>query len=251
MTRNQIGCLWRDQIVGEQLEIGFINNLEVTEKKKNYTDMDNPNYIPKENEKKRKLYTANESLMDQSNLNSFHDKKRKINQCKELSRIRCSIDNKLKPRILPLIECENKTIDQFLDELCKNLHETNKTLMSSLLSKIEKNLLLEKYEKTRLIEANGGQLIKNGGRRRTSGGIFFNLIKEDSSIPKLAKKELFGCQDEELKKKKKREKVKRKIKKLKLQKLNAKNTVEENVNISNGDTFGVQNNTFNFEHSDL
>jgi len=59
-------------------------------------------------------------------------------------------------------------------------------------------------------------MIKNGNRRRTSGGIFFNLIKEDKSIPNSAKKDLFGCsQNEDMKKKKKRDKIKRKKEKLK------------------------------------
>lgn len=58
-------------------------------------------------------------------------------------------------------------------------------------------------------------MFQNGNRRRTSGGIFFNLIKEDKSIPNSAKKDLFSCpQNEEMKKKKKREKMKRKKEKL-------------------------------------
>lgn len=42
-------------------------------------------------------------------------------------------DNKTKNRILPVIcEAEEKPMDQFLEELCKNLHEHNTTLMCKL-----------------------------------------------------------------------------------------------------------------------
>lgn len=59
-------------------------------------------------------------------------------------------------------------------------------------------------------------MLQKGDRRRTSGGIFCNLIKEDKSIPNSAKRSLFGnSQNEEIKKKKKREKIKRRKEKLK------------------------------------
>lgn len=42
-------------------------------------------------------------------------------------------DNKTKSRILPVIcEPEEKPMDQFLEELCTNLHEHNSTLMCKL-----------------------------------------------------------------------------------------------------------------------
>lgn len=45
-TANQsIGSLWRDMVVGEQME-GCLTRLEVTSKTNSYTDMDDPNYVP-------------------------------------------------------------------------------------------------------------------------------------------------------------------------------------------------------------
>lgn len=62
-------------------------------------------------------------------------------------------------------------------------------------------------------------MLQNGERRRTSGGIFCNLIKEDKSIPKLAKKELFeSSHSDETLKLKKRAKKKRRKEKLKKEK---------------------------------
>lgn len=42
---HNIGSVWRDIVVGEQME-GCLTRLEVTTKTPNYTDMDDPNYIP-------------------------------------------------------------------------------------------------------------------------------------------------------------------------------------------------------------
>ncbi|XP_050424944.1 phosphorylated adapter RNA export protein [Adelges cooleyi] len=249
---HKIGSVWRDIVVGEQIE-GCLTRLEVTTKTSNYTDMDDPNYRPTENERKRKLFLRNKSnqkvnttSMENCDLESNHviKKKRlkhskddntncsyKYNNSKGFIDKRDNGDPKQKSRILPKIKDSiDKTIDEFSDELCTNLHENNKILMLSVISKIDKKIILEKYNKTCLIEVNGGQMIKNGGRRRTSGGIFFNLIKEDKSIPNSAKKDLFGgCQNEELKRQKKKKKeIKRRINKQKLQKFIAKSKLEEN-----------------------
>lgn len=40
-----IGSVWRDMVVEEQME-GCLTRLEVTTKTNGYTDMDNPNYAP-------------------------------------------------------------------------------------------------------------------------------------------------------------------------------------------------------------
>lgn len=239
-TVNQnIGSVWRDMVVGEQMQ-GCLTRLEVTTKTNCYIDIDDPNYIPIYNEQKRKRtfsstkpgQRSKSGIENEEFDQEFNhvDKKRhsygngNFNKCnykygnkKELVEKRNNSDNKTKGRMLPdIIDSDEKTFDQLLDELCINLHEQNKILMLSVISKIDRKIILEKYNKTCLIEANGGQMIKNGNRRRTSGGIFFNLIKEDKSIPNSAKKDLFGSSlNEEIKKKKKREKIKRKKEKLK------------------------------------
>lgn len=45
-TVNQnIGSVWRDMVVGEQMQ-GCLTRLEVTTKTNCYTDIDDPNYMP-------------------------------------------------------------------------------------------------------------------------------------------------------------------------------------------------------------
>lgn len=244
------GSVWRDIVVGDQME-GCLTRLEVTPKTTAYTDIDDPNYEPKDNGPKRKrVFSSTKSNKTENlpenrecDLESDHVVKKrysygnggfkkcnyKYGNTKGFVEKRTNNDNTPKCRILlDICESEEKTNDQFLDELCTNLHEHNKILMLSVISKIDRKIILEKYKKTCLIEANGGQMIKNGNRRRTSGGIFFNLIKEDKSIPNSGKKDLFNCpQNEAIKKKKKREKMKRR--KEKLRKLIAQDDKEVNI----------------------
>ncbi|XP_008186514.1 uncharacterized protein LOC103307673 isoform X2 [Acyrthosiphon pisum] len=55
------GSVWRDIVVGEQME-GCLTRLEVTPKTAAYTDMDDPNYEPKNNGLKRKrVFSSNKS----------------------------------------------------------------------------------------------------------------------------------------------------------------------------------------------
>lgn len=44
-TEHKIGSVWRDMVVGEQME-ECLTRLKVTKKKPSYTDMDDPNYLP-------------------------------------------------------------------------------------------------------------------------------------------------------------------------------------------------------------
>lgn len=48
------------------------------------------------------------------------------------------------------------------------------------------------YEKTRKIEEEGGMLIMNGSRRRTAGGIYLWLVKNDEHIPQEKIREIFS-----------------------------------------------------------
>jgi len=161
-TVNQnIGSVWRDMVVEEQME-GCLTRLEVTTKPNGYTDMDNPNYTPTNNEQKRKR-TFSTIKSDQKTKNRLENekfdlefnhvvKKRysrgdgKFNKCNykygntnEFVEKRDNSENKTKCRMLPDIsDLEEKTFEQFLDELCTNLHEHNKTLMLSVISKIDR-----------------------------------------------------------------------------------------------------------------
>lgn len=56
---------------------------------------------------------------------------------------------------------------------------------------IGKEKAIDFFEKTRKIEADGGMLIMNGSRRRTTGGVYFWLVKNDKHIPQEKIREIF------------------------------------------------------------
>lgn len=47
------------------------------------------------------------------------------------------------------------------------------------------------FQKTQKIEEEGGMLIMNGSRRRTAGGIYLYLVKNDDHIPQPKIREIF------------------------------------------------------------
>jgi hypothetical protein len=64
------------------------------------------------------------------------------------------------------------------DMLAEVLHEPEKALLGRVLKTIGQERCAQVLAETLTTEANGGMLIKSGARRRTPGGVFFELVKE-------------------------------------------------------------------------
>lgn len=62
---------------------------------------------------------------------------------------------------------------------------------------IGKEKSIEFYKKTKEIEEDGGLLIMNGSRRRTPGGVYFYLVKNDEHIPQEQIREIFSLDKKE------------------------------------------------------
>jgi phosphorylated adapter RNA export protein len=77
---------------------------------------------------------------------------------------------------------------------------------------------MEFFQKTKKIEEDGGMLIMNGSRRRTAGGIYLYLVKNDDDIPQPKIREIF-YQDKRENTDRKKEASHRKQKTQKLMKL--------------------------------
>lgn len=56
---------------------------------------------------------------------------------------------------------------------------------------IGKEKAIDFFQKTKKIEESGGMLIMNGSRRRTAGGVYFWLVKNDKHIPQEKIREIF------------------------------------------------------------
>ncbi|XP_037956293.1 phosphorylated adapter RNA export protein-like [Teleopsis dalmanni] len=64
-----------------------------------------------------------------------------------------------------------------VNEIAQKLRTTNTDIISSTILLLGQDTILEVYNKTRLIERNGGQLVKDKSRRRTPAGTFCKLLK--------------------------------------------------------------------------
>jgi len=62
-------------------------------------------------------------------------------------------------------------------ELADKLQEEKKDMMVSLIKSMGRNVVLDYFWKTQNVEEKGGLLIMNGSRRRTSGGVLFQLMR--------------------------------------------------------------------------
>jgi len=65
--------------------------------------------------------------------------------------------------------------------LAERLGEEKPELLQGLITQFGKSAANKVYKLTQKCEAKGGMEINNGARRRTSGGVFFYLLKTDSS----------------------------------------------------------------------
>ena len=64
------------------------------------------------------------------------------------------------------------------DMLAEALQEPKKALLDKVLRTLGQERCQVIFADTLTIESNGGMLIKSGARRRTPGGVFFELVKE-------------------------------------------------------------------------
>lgn len=54
-----------------------------------------------------------------------------------------------------------------------------------------KELAIQFFEETKKIEEEGGMMIMNGSRRRTAGGVYLYLVKNNDHIPQPKIREIF------------------------------------------------------------
>ena len=65
-----------------------------------------------------------------------------------------------------------------VDTLAQALQESNRPLLTQVLRVLGQDRCAAILADTLQCEANGGMLTKDGTRRRTPGGVFFQLVKE-------------------------------------------------------------------------
>jgi phosphorylated adapter RNA export protein len=75
-------------------------------------------------------------------------------------------------------ETEDNKITVLGDELASKLSEPKTELMIGVIEIVGPEVAIELFAKTQVIESQGGMMIKNGARRRTPGGVFFQILRE-------------------------------------------------------------------------
>lgn len=76
-------------------------------------------------------------------------------------------------------------------DITTKLSERKDLLIRRVVDIIGKEKAIDFFQKTKKIEESGGMLIMNGSRRRTAGGVYFWLVKNDKHIPQEKIREIF------------------------------------------------------------
>ncbi|KAL0129825.1 hypothetical protein PUN28_001819 [Cardiocondyla obscurior] len=81
--------------------------------------------------------------------------------------------------------------DDIGTDIALKLEEKKVLLIRRVVDILGKEKAIDLFQKTKEIEEDGGMLIMNGSRRRTAGGIYFWLIKNNKHIPQEKIREIF------------------------------------------------------------
>lgn len=65
--------------------------------------------------------------------------------------------------------------------IAARLQEPKEQIIHGIIETIGRDAALIIFSKTQLVEAEGGMMIKNGARRRTTGGVFLQLVRESDN----------------------------------------------------------------------
>ncbi|XP_060527260.1 phosphorylated adapter RNA export protein [Cylas formicarius] len=97
-----------------------------------------------------------------------------------------------KPRIIPDLNVDINCINEDIaKDIANKLCEEREDLVLKILDAMGKEKTFELFEETRRIEKEGGMLIMNQTRRRTPGGLFLYLVRNDYHITPEQKQKIF------------------------------------------------------------
>ncbi|XP_011303365.1 phosphorylated adapter RNA export protein [Fopius arisanus] len=109
------------------------------------------------------------------------------------------------------------TDEEVAVDIAEKLNEKKDSLIKKVVDILGKEKAIEFYQKTKKIEEDGGMLIMNGSRRRTPGGVYLYLVKNDDHIPQEKIRQVFLVDKKECTEKKRadqRDKIRQKAKEL-------------------------------------
>ncbi|KOC71176.1 Phosphorylated adapter RNA export protein [Habropoda laboriosa] len=103
------------------------------------------------------------------------------------------IDNQkgIARKIADLSTTAESTDADVATDITSKLSEKKDLLIRRIVDIIGKEKAIDFFQKTKKIEERGGMLIMNGSRRRTAGGVYLWLVKNDEHIPREKIREIF------------------------------------------------------------
>ncbi|XP_071455779.1 phosphorylated adapter RNA export protein [Hetaerina americana] len=97
------------------------------------------------------------------------------------------------PRVLlPLNTTVSDNETDVAKDIAAKLNEEKEDLIVRVVTTLGKEKAIELYEQTKKIEEDGGMTVLRGTRRRTSGGIFLFILKNDKSVAEEDKDTVFS-----------------------------------------------------------
>ncbi|XP_057711597.1 phosphorylated adapter RNA export protein [Corythoichthys intestinalis] len=118
----------------------------------------------------------------------------------------------VKERLGPLAEMDVKgryeitqddPEDKVVDEIAYRLQEPKKELIQRAVNVLGNKKAIELLGETATLEENGGVYTVDGSRRRTPGGVYFNLLKNTPSVTRAQIREIFFDESQKEQKSKK------------------------------------------------
>ncbi|XP_047431612.1 phosphorylated adapter RNA export protein [Mugil cephalus] len=113
---------------------------------------------------------------------------------------------------------EDDPDDKVTDEIAYRLQEPKKDLIARVVKTVGKKQAIELLGETATLEESGGVYTMDGSRRRTPGGVYFNLLKNTPSITKAQIRQIFfeeqqkDCKSKKAAQKRRRHVVAKKMK---------------------------------------
>ncbi|XP_045501682.1 phosphorylated adapter RNA export protein [Colias croceus] len=118
-------------------------------------------------------------------------------------------EEKQNPRLLPdLVFTADDPLESIASEIAEKLAEEKKDLIARIVEVLGASKAIEIYKETQTVEADGGMLVMNGTRRRTSGGVYFFLLKRDDEVSQAMVNKIFNEDRKETARKIKKGRVK-------------------------------------------
>ncbi|XP_014488298.1 PREDICTED: phosphorylated adapter RNA export protein [Dinoponera quadriceps] len=207
-NKNDKYKVWCTQVQEESLTEDLLS-CGVTKKMYQERNVENYNFTLRYAHKNQELHNNNSSDDEKDVERRLSNKRTSSDRCnvklrlgKRKSPTRKSptvFDSQKDPvRIIPDLSTTVESTDvEVATDITTKLCEKKESLIRRVVDIVGKKKAIQFFQETRKIEENGGMLIMNGSRRRTTGGVYFWLVKNDKHIPQEKIREIFVCDQKE------------------------------------------------------